>query len=128
MRRIAQSAGLALLPAIACRVPAFAEELAKPLSEPLTGREAFLAAAIAIMMLCGLLSFLLLGRVSERTHAALAMLSVFAGAFGLLVLFGGSLYENPVSAVIVLLLLIGLFKLMSQFESNRGPKRKPPKD
>ena len=114
---------LANLPPLFCCAPALAEELSRPLSDSPTGREAFLAVVIAVMVLCGLASFLLLGRVSERTHVALAMLSVLTGAFGLLVLFGGALYENPVAAVIVLLLLIALFKLMSQFESNRRQRK-----
>jgi hypothetical protein len=116
-------AGFALLPPLLCCAPALAEELSRPLSDPPTGREAFLAVAIAAMVLCGLASFLLLGRVSERTHVALAMLSVLTGAFALLVLFGGAIYENPVAAVLVLLLLIALFKLMSQFESNRTRRK-----
>jgi uncharacterized membrane protein len=128
MRPIARCAGLALLPAVVCFVPAFAQEVSNQPPDPATGREAFLAGTIAVMMLCGLLSFLLLGRIAERTHVSLAMLSVLAGAFGLLVLFGGALFENPVSAVFALLTLIALFKFMGQFESGRGPDRKRPKD
>jgi hypothetical protein len=115
---------LALAPGLLCCEPAFSQQLLKPLSDSVTDRETLLAVVIAGMMLCGLASFLLLGRVSERTHVALAMLSVLAGGFGLLVLFGGFLYDNPLAAVFVLLLLIGLFKLMSQFESGRKPDRK----
>ena len=122
MRSAIERLGIALVPGLFCPAPALAQPLLKPLSEAVTDREAFLAVAIVVMMLCGLISFLLLGRVSERTHVALAMLSMLAGGFGLLVLFGGLLYENPLAAVIVLLLLIGLFKLMSQFEGNRKPK------
>jgi hypothetical protein len=111
--------GRSVPPVLFCCAPAFAEELPHPLSDPPTGREWFLAAVILVMIACGLLSYLLAGRISERTHVAFAMLSVFSGAFGLLVLFGGSLYQSPLAAVLILLLLIVLFKFMSQFESNR---------
>jgi hypothetical protein len=94
----------------------------EPLSDPASGREAFLAAAIAAMMLCGVASFALSGRVAERTHVALAMLSVLIGGFGLFVLFGGSLYRNPGAAVVTMLLMIGAFRFMSQFETWRRGK------
>src|SRR5260221_9926565 len=96
--------------------PSAAQQPLKPLSDSVTGRETFLAITIVAMMLCGLISFLLVSRISERTHVALAMLAVLIGGFGLLVLFGGLFYESPIAAVVVLLLLIGLFKFMSQFE------------
>ena len=110
----------ALLTVLLPCASASAQGIPKALYDPPTGREAFLAATIGVMMLFGLLNFLLMGRVSERTHVALAMLSVLSGAFAQLVLFGGFLYENPFAAGFILLLLIALFKLMSQFESNRG--------
>lgn len=95
-----------------------------PLFDPASGREAFLAAAIAAMILCGVASFALTGRVAERTHVALAMLSVLIGGFGLFVLFGGYLYSNPAGAVVAMLLLIAVFRFMSQFETwrRRGGK------
>ncbi len=96
-----------------------AQQLPTPLSSPVTGREEVLAAAIVAMMLCGFVSFFLLGRVSERTHVALAMLGVLIGGFGLFVLFGGLLYENPVAAVVMTLLLVAMFKFMSLFEGSR---------
>jgi hypothetical protein len=100
--------------------PAMAEEAPRLLlGAPLTGREAFLAIGIGTMMLCGLASFFLAGRVSERTQTALAMLVVLIGGFCLLVLFGGFIYDNPIAAIAVVLLLIGLFKLMNQFEAAR---------
>jgi CHASE2 domain-containing sensor protein len=101
-----------------------AQQPLKPLSEPITGRETFLAVAIVVMMLCGLMSFLLAGRVRPRTHVALTMLAVLVGGFGLLVLFGSHFYESPIAAVAVVLLLVGLFKLMSQFETDRDAQRK----
>jgi peptidoglycan/LPS O-acetylase OafA/YrhL len=128
MHSTMRRAGLVLVPALVCCAPAWAQQLPKPLSDPVTGREAFLTAAIAAMMLCGLLSFLLLGRASERTHVALAMLGVLTGGFGLLVLFGGLLYESPVAAVVVLLALIAMFKFMSLFEGGRKPNPKPSKE
>jgi hypothetical protein len=106
----------------------WAQQPLKPLADPATGREAFLAATIGAMMLCGVASFLALGRASERTHVALAMLVVLIGGFGELVLFGRFLYENPVAAVIVLLLMIGMLKFISQFESSRRPDRKQSKE
>ena len=123
MRSVVQRFGTAILPVLSC-TPALAEDVLNPIADPTSGREQFLAAAITAMMLLGLASFLLFGRVSERTHVALAMLSVLIGAFGLFVLFGGSLSKNPLGAAFILLLLIALFKLMSQFEGSRKPKKK----
>jgi hypothetical protein len=123
MRCPLQRGGLALASFGSCCGGALAQELAKPLSDPPTGREAFLAGAIFVMILCGLASFLLMGRIAERTHVALAMLGVLTGGFALLVLFGGALYDNPLAAAFVLLLLVALFKLMSQFESSRKRRK-----
>lgn len=103
--------------------PAASQQLQAALSEPISGREAIMASVIAAMMLCGLCSFALLGRVSERTHVALAMLSALAGAFGFMVLCGSLLYSSPVAAVLGFALLIGMFKLMSQFEGAPKPDR-----
>jgi hypothetical protein len=128
MRSAIKRAALALLPAMLDCGAALAQPLPRPLADPITTREGFLAATIAVMMLCGLASFLLLGRISARTHVALAMLGMLAGAFALLVLFGGFLYENPGAAVLALLLLVGLFKLMSLFEASRKPDRTQSKD
>jgi len=86
---------------------------------PLTGRETFLAVVIVAMMLCGLASFFLSGRVAARTQTAFAMFVVLIGGFALLVLFGGFIYDHPLAAIGLLFLLIGLFKLMNQFESAR---------
>jgi hypothetical protein len=82
-------------------------------------REAFLAAAIAAMVGCGILSFLLSGRAAARTHVALAMLAVLIGGFALLVLFGAVGERVPLAGVAILVGLIALFKLMSQFEIRR---------
>lgn len=123
MRRVAIAFALAL---VRCG-PALAQQLPKPRADPMSGREEFLAAAIAAMTLFSLLSFLLSGRVSERVSVALVLLGVLTGGFAMLVLFGGSLYENPIAAVLVLLLLVGMFRLMSYFESSRKPDRKQPK-
>jgi hypothetical protein len=94
---------------------------------PLTGRESFLAILIVAMMLCALASFFLAGRVAERTQTAFAMFVVLIGGFGLLVLFGGLIYDYPIAAVGLVFLLIGLFKLMNQFEAaRRSGDKKPP--
>ena len=68
----------------------------------ITPREAFLAAAIAAMVGCGLFSIALSGRAAPRTHVAVAMLVVLIGGFSLLVLFG---------AVIGLVLVLYLFAI-----------------
>ncbi len=120
----ARRAGAALLLVGASCAAAWAQELPQPLHDAPAGRELFLAVAVMAMMLCGIVSFVLLGRASERTHVALAMLGVLIGGFALLVLFGGLAYENPVAAVVVVLLLVGMFKFMSQFESQRRTDRK----
>jgi hypothetical protein len=88
-----------------------------------TPREAFLAAAIGVMVACGLTSFFFAGRVSERTHVALAMLVVLIGGFSLFTLFGLLGREYPAVGAVVVLALIGLFKLMNQFEVHRKPGR-----
>jgi FtsH-binding integral membrane protein len=103
---------------------AWAQDLPMPRNDATSGRELFLAAAIMAMMLCCIISFAMSGRVSERTHVALAMLGVLIGSFALLVLFGGLIYEHPVAAVAGLLLLVAMFKLMSQFESQKRVDRK----
>jgi hypothetical protein len=94
----------------------------------LCDREAFLGAAIAAMIGCGLFSFLLAGRASPRTHIALALLVVLIGGFSLLILFGPAGRETPLLGAIVLVLLIGLFKLMNQFEIQRRPPPARPAD
>jgi hypothetical protein len=90
-------------------------------SGTITQREAFLAVAIAAMILCGLISFFLAGRVSQKTHVALAMLVALIGGFSLLVLFGLAGGETPLVGGLILFALIGLFKLMNQFEVQRRP-------
>jgi CHASE2 domain-containing sensor protein len=79
----------------------------------------FLAAGIGAIIACGLTSFLLAQRVTERTHAALAALVVLIGGFCLFTLFGLVGRKIPVAGSLVLLGLIGLFKLMNQFEIRR---------
>jgi len=127
MRLVASPVAVALLSISLYSNTAIAQQLPQPISAELTGRERFLAVIIATMMLCGILSFAMRGRVSERTHVAVALFVVLIGGFGLLVLFGGMLYEVPVAAALILLLLVGMFKLMSTFESGRKADRKEPK-
>jgi hypothetical protein len=91
-----------------------------------TPREAFLAASIAAMLGCGLLSFALSGRVTARTHGALALLVVLIGGFSLFVLFGASSQTRPFVGAATLFALIGLFKLMSRFETSRDRGKNPP--
>jgi len=86
-----------------------------------TPRELFLAAGIGAMIACGVTSFFLAGHVSERTHVALAMLVVLIGGFCLFALFGMIGREIPVAGGLLFLGLIGLFKLMNQFEIRRKP-------
>jgi uncharacterized membrane protein YfcA len=114
--------------ALALLHPCTASAQAIPVADPeMTGREVFLGVVIGVMVLCGLLSRLLYGRASERTHVALAMFVVLAGAFGLLVLLGGVLHREPLAAIFLFLLLLALFKLMSQFEARRRNDRTDPK-
>ncbi len=92
------------------------------LSEPVTGRELLLAGGVGAMILVGLCSFLLAGRVAEKTHVALAMLIGLIGGFSLLGLLVALGHANAAAAIAVLAGLIGLFKLMNQFEITRkGP-------
>jgi len=81
-----------------------------------TPRETFLAVCIATMMALGLGGFFLLGRIAERTHVALALLAVLIGALCLFTLYGLAGREDPAAGALVILGLIGLFKLMNQFE------------
>lgn len=115
--------------ALALMHPGTALAQAIPVADAeITGREIFLGIVIGVMVICGFSSWLLYGRASERTHVALAMFVVLVGAFGLLVLLGGVLHREPLAAIVLFLLLLALFKLMSQFEARRrndrtGPKR-----
>lgn len=104
-------------------IPGHALAAAPVAADPgaITQREAFLAAAIAAMIGCGLISFFLAGRVSQRTHVALGMVVALIGGFSLLVLFGLAGTETPLVGGLVLIGLIGLFKLMNQFEVQRRP-------
>ena len=118
MRAAASAAILGMLVA-----PASAAEISSliPDPSPITPRDVFLAAGIGAMIACGMTSFFLAGRVTERTHVALAMLVVLIGGFCLFTVFGLVGREIPVAGCLVLLGLIGLFKLMSQFEVRRKP-------
>jgi len=128
MRLGAWRAGFALFSISLCCNRALAQQLPRPIEAELTGREKFLAVAIGTMMLCGILSFVMRGRISERTHVAIALFVVLIGGFSLLVLFGGTLYDVPLAAALILLLLVGMFKLMSTFESGLKTERKSTKD
>jgi uncharacterized membrane protein len=99
-----------------------AADVAAAASDPVaaTPREMFLAAGIGAMITCAVTSFFLAGRVTERTHVALAMLVVLIGGFCLFVIFGLVGREIPIAGFLVVLGLIGLFKLMNQFEIRRG--------
>jgi len=68
------------------------------------------------MMALGIGNFFLLGRIAARTHVALALLIVLIGAFSLFTLYGLAGREDPIAGALVVLGLIGLFKLMNQFE------------
>jgi hypothetical protein len=113
--------GSALLALLAGSAHAAAAAPGITVAGDITPREAFLAAAIAAMAGCGLLSFFLGGRTSERTHVALALLVVLIGGFGLLTLFGIAGRRTPLVGGLLLVGLIGLFKLMNQFEIRRRP-------
>jgi len=89
----------------------------------LSAREAFLAAAVTVMVGCALANFILAGRVSERTHVALAMLIALIGGFGLLTLLAPAGCEIPIAGALIVFGLVGLFKLMNQFEIRRRPRR-----
>ena len=117
MRNAIAGAALAAFAGSAC-----AADVATGASDPVaaTPREIFLAAGIGAMIACGLTSFFLAGRVTERTHVALAMLVVLIGGFCLFVLFGLVGREVPMAGFVILLGLIGLFKLMNQFEIRRS--------
>jgi CHASE2 domain-containing sensor protein len=116
MRKAAAATILAVL-AGSARAAEISTRITDP--APITPREAFLAAGIAAMIACGMTSFFLAGRLTERTHVALAMLVVLIGGFCLFTLFGLVGREIPVAGPLVLLGLIGLFKLMNQFEIRR---------
>ena len=102
-----------------------AAEIAAGASDPAhpTPREIFLAAGIGAMIACGLTSFFLAGRVTERAHVALATLVVLVGGFCLFTVFGLAGRAMPAAGALVLLGLIGLFKLMNQFEIRRKADR-----
>jgi hypothetical protein len=117
MREAAAGAVLAVLAG-----PARAADTSSCILDPaaaVTPRETFLAAGIGAMIACGVTSFLLAERVTQRTHAALAALLVLIGGFCLFTLFGLVGRKIPVAGALVLLGLIGLFKMMNQFEIRR---------
>ncbi len=72
-----------------------------------------------MMIPLGLASFFLLGRIAERTHVALALLAVLVGAFCRFALYGLAAREYTAAGALVVLGLIGLSKLMNQFEIRR---------
>ena len=86
-----------------------------------TQRETVLAAGMALMMALGLASFFLEGRIAERTQSGLALLGVLVGGFCLFVLYGLIGSEYPAAGALVVIGLIGMFKLMNQFEMRRKP-------
>jgi len=59
----------------------------------------------------------------EFTHVALALLTVLIGAFCLFTLYGLAGREDPAAGALVVLGLIGVFKLMNQFEIRRKANR-----
>jgi len=120
MRALAAAALLIALAGVAR-----AADAAESLPLPVTERERFLAIAISAMMACALASFFLSSRISERTHVALALLVVLIGGFCLFALFGLAGAEHPVISVLVILGLIGMFKLMNQFEIRRKSSGPP---
>jgi hypothetical protein len=83
--------------------PARAAKRSSCILDPIaiTPREPFVAAAIGAIVTCGVTSFFLAGRVSERTHVALAMLVVLAGGFCLFTLFGLVDREIPLAGSLV---------------------------
>jgi hypothetical protein len=116
MRQAAAAAVLAVLSGSA-RAVEISSSILDP--APITPRESFLAAGIGAMVACGVTSFFLAGRVTERTRSALGALVVLIGGFCLFTLFGLVGREIPVAGSLVFLGLIGLFKLMNLFEIRR---------
>jgi hypothetical protein len=78
-----------------------------------------LAGPVAVMMACGLATFLLAGRVSARALGALGLLTVLAGFFLLFLLLAPLAPGNGALATFVLLGSFAAFKLMNRFESPR---------
>ena len=75
-------------------------------------------------MALGLASFFFSGRIAERTHVALTLLAVLTGGFCLFVLYGLAGREYPAAGALMVLGLIGLFKLMNQFEIRSNSSRR----
>src|ERR1041384_6099245 len=84
-----------------------------------TPRETFLAAAVALMMGLALTSFFLAGRITDRVQGGLGLLAVLIGGFCLFVLYGLAGHEYPAAGALVVIGLIGMFKLINQFEIRR---------
>ena len=76
-----------------------------------------LAWPVAIMMACGLATFLLAGRVSARALGALGLLTVLAGFFLLFLVLVPLAPGHDGLAATVLLGSFAVFKLMNRFES-----------
>jgi hypothetical protein len=80
---------------------------------------ALVAGPVAAMMISGLATFLLAGRVSPRTLGSLGLLTVLPGFFLLLLVLVPLTPGRGWLAVLVFLGSLTVFKLMNRFESPR---------
>ena len=82
-------------------------------------------ALVALMMAIGFAVFLLAGKVPTRVVGSLGLLTVFVGAFLLYLALAPASSAAPWLAVSVFVASIGMFKLMSWFESEPKPTARP---
>ena len=85
----------------------------------LSHRERIAAGILGAIIAISLLSFFSSGRVSERFHVALSLVVLLIAAFGILLLMGTSGHLTGLLGGLAFIGLVGVCKLMNQFEITR---------
>lgn len=93
-------------------------------AQPLDTREMITVVFLGMIILCGLTAFFInryrkSGPLTARTLMGFVMICVFIAAIALVFLLATAYGESPIFGVAFLIFMLGLFKLMNQFEINR---------
>lgn len=93
-------------------------------AQPLDTREIITAVFLTMIIICGLIAFFInkhakSGPLTARTLMGFVMICVFIAAIALVFLLATAYGESPIFGVSFLIFMLGLFKLMNQFEINR---------
>lgn len=100
-------------------------ELMQPIiSDPLSVREWILVIFLTMIIVCGLAAFfgnryLKSAPFSARTLMGFVMISVFIASVALVFLLATAFGASALFGLLFLIAMLGLFKLMNQFEINR---------